>query len=74
MFLYVLINFFWVNFYSSKRKVFLPEVTGGSVVNVKGDVVGLGVVVVKHTVVVLVMVPLAPHTAVMQFPRPSVVL
>lgn len=41
---------------------------------VKGVVVGLGDVVVKHRLMVLFMVPLIPHWAVMQFPKPSVVL
>lgn len=49
-----------------------PEV-GPVVLNTKGVVVGLGVVVVKHTVMVLFMVPFSPHSAVIQFPRPSVV-
>lgn len=41
--------------------------------NTKGVVVGLGVVV-KQAVIFLIMFPFSPHIAVMQFPRPSVVL
>lgn len=41
--------------------------------NTKGVVVGLGVDV-KQVVIFLIMFPSSPHTAVMQFPRPSVVL
>lgn len=49
---------------------------GVVVLNIKGVVVGLVVVVVvvKHWKTVLSMLPSTPHIAVMQFPRPSVVL
>lgn len=49
-----------------------PEV-GTRVLNTKGVVVELGALVVEHTVMVLLMVPFAPHSAVIQFPIPSVV-
>lgn len=46
---------------------------GPGVLNTKGVVVGLGALVVEHTVIVLITFPFAPHSAVMQCPRPSVV-
>lgn len=49
-----------------------PEV-GTRVLNTKGVVVELGALVVEHAVMVLLMVPFAPHSAVIQFPSPSVV-
>lgn len=54
--------------------MFVPDVVFPTVLNVNGVVVGPGAVVVKHGYIVLVTVPLAPHSAVMQFPNPSVVL
>lgn len=55
------------NFHDSQ-----PEVAP-DVLNSKGVVVGLGVVV-EQIVISLIMFPFSPHTAVRQFPRPSVVL
>lgn len=54
--------------------IFLPAVVITDVLNLKGVVVGTAVVVVKHSYMSLVMVPLGPHSAVMQCPSPSVVL
>ncbi len=54
--------------------IFLPDVVFPMVVNVNGVVVGPGVVVVKHGLMVRLMDPSAPHIASMQVPRPSVVL
>lgn len=54
--------------------VILPLVVLAAVVNVKGVDVGLGVGVVVHGYMFLVTVPLTPHSAVMQFTSPSVVL
>lgn len=55
-------------------KILIPEVVFLIVLNVKGSVVGPGVVVVKQGYMFLVTVPSASHSATMQFPRPSVVL
>lgn len=52
----------------------IPEVVFSIVLNINGVVVGAGVVVLKQGYMLLVTIPFSAHSAVMQFPRPSVVL